>query len=350
MRGEGTAQQAMFSSGSPEARVPATHPLRTITAKADTGLATRERPLATMSSQTGRPSIPPERLRKSEGLIALFSIRSHRLFCEELHDNILCRWLLAMSLDEPGFDHSPFSQNRERLLQYEVAQRCCDAVVTAARREGLLSDEPLTVEGPLIEAWASLKSVKPQAAPAVTPPPDDPGNPPGDWHGEQRTTATPQRTTDPEARLARKGQGQEATRGCSGQVWRENRPGRWGDLQMAPATGTAEREAALARLRRQARRGIRPRPLGAEQGEHGRDCARRLRPRRIRPHLARVAGGSSLGARAARRASEGSRARRRRPLSSEPLTTGFGSAGCRCRCWPRDPQNGEAVCCVSLSR
>lgn|SRR5579885_2426611 len=133
MRGELTDQQAMFSSVSPEARVPATHPLRAITVKADEVLATLERTFDTMDSHTGRPSIPPERLLKSELLIALFSIRSHRLFCEELNDNILLRWFLDMSLDEPGFDHSTFGQNSERLLQHEVARRFCDAVVTAAR-------------------------------------------------------------------------------------------------------------------------------------------------------------------------------------------------------------------------
>jgi len=295
MRGEVTAQQAMFSYVSPEARVPATHPLRAIKAKADEVLATLERTFDTMYSQTGRPSIPPERLLKSEVLIALFSIRGHRLFCEELNYNILFRWFLDMSLDEPGFDHSTFSQNSERLLQHEVAQRFFDAVVTAARREGLLSDEHFTVDGTLIEAWASLKRVTPKAAPAAAPPPDDPGNPTVDFHGERRTNATHHSTTDPEARLARKGAGKEATLCFSGHVLMENRHGLCVDLQIAPATGIAERETALAMLRRQARRGIRPRTLGADKGYHCRDFVRRLRRRRIRPHLARVAGRQTPG-------------------------------------------------------
>jgi len=288
MRGEVTAQQAMFSYVSPEARVPDTHPLRAIKGRADEVLATLERTFDTMYSQTGRPSIPPERLLKSELLIALFSVRGHRLFCEELNYNLLFRWFLDMNLDEPGFDHSTFSQNSERLLQHEVAQRFFDAVVTAARREGLLSDEHFTVDGTLIEAWASLKSVKPKAAPAP-PPPDDPGNPTVNFHGERRTNATHQSTTDPEARLARKGQRKEAKLCFSGHVLMENRHGLCVDLQIAPATGTAERETALTMLRRQARRGIRPGTLGADKGYHCRDFVRRLRRRRIRPHLARVA-------------------------------------------------------------
>ncbi|MEX5282570.1 MAG: transposase, partial [Nitrospiraceae bacterium] len=161
MRGEVDPQQALFSYVSPEARVPATHPLRAIKAKADDVLATLERTFDEMYSSTGRPSIPPERLLKSELLLALFSIRGHRLFCEELNYNMLYRWFLDMSLDDPGFDHSTFSQNSERLLRHEVAQRFFDAVVTTARREGLLSDEHFTVDGTLIEAWASLKSVNP---------------------------------------------------------------------------------------------------------------------------------------------------------------------------------------------
>jgi transposase len=295
MRGELSPQQAMFSYLSPESRVPATHPLRAIKAMADQLLGTLERTFAEMYSPSGRPSIPPERFLKSELLIALFSIRGHRLFCEELAYNILFRWFLDMNLDEPVFDHSTFSQNRERLLQHEVAQRFFDAVIGFARREALLSDEHVPVDGTLIEAWASLKSVKPKAASAGPQPLDDPGNPTVDFHGEQRTNATHQSTTDPEARLARKGQGKEAKLCFSGPVLMENRHGLCVDLQSAPATGTAERERALAMLRRPARRGIRPRTLGADKGYHCRDFVRRLRHRRIRPHLARVAGRQTPG-------------------------------------------------------
>jgi hypothetical protein len=168
-------------------------------------------------------------------------------------------------------------------------------VVQYARKEGLLSDEHFTVDGTLIEAWASLKSVKPKEAPAPTAPPDDPGNPTVDFHGDRRTNATHQSTTDPEALLARKGTGKEAKLCFSGHVLMENRQGLCVDLQIAPATGTAERDTALRMLRRQARRGIRPGTLGADKGYHTKDFVRRLRRRRIRPHLAQITGRHTPG-------------------------------------------------------
>lgn len=288
MRGEVDPQQALFRYLSPEARVPATHPRRPIKAMADDVLASLSSTFDEMYSQMGRPSIPPERLLKGELLIALFSIRGHRLFCEQRAYNILFRWFLDMNLDEPVFDHSTFSQNSARLLAHQVARRFFDAVVSYARREGLLSDEHFTVDGTLIEAWASLKSVKPTTAAQPAVPPDDPGNPTVNFHGDRRTNATHQSTTDPEARLARKGAGKEAQLCFSGHVLMENRHGLGVDLPVASDTGTAERETALAMLRRQARRGIRPRTLGTDKGSHCRDFVRRLRRRRIRPHLARL--------------------------------------------------------------
>lgn len=288
MRGSVSGQEMMFSYLSPEARVPTTHPLRPIKAMADQVLQKLSPPLEAMYSQTGRPSIPPERLLKGELLIALFSIRSHRLFCEMLEYNILFRWFLDMSLDEPVFEHSSFSQNSERVLRHEVAQRFFDAVVGTARGAGLLSDDHFTVDGTLIEAWASLKSVKPKDAPPPAARPDDPGNPTVNFHGERRTNATHQSTTDPETLLARKGAGKEAKLCFSGHALMENRHGLCVDLQIAPATGTAERDIALRMLGRQARRGIRPRTLGADKGYHCREFVRRLRRRRIRPHLAQV--------------------------------------------------------------
>jgi transposase len=294
MRGESLHQEAMFSYLSPEARVPATHPIRAIKAMADEALAGLSRLFDQMYSAVGRPSIPPERLLKAELLIALYSMRSRRLFCERLDYDILFRWFLDMSLDEPGFDHSTFSQNSERLLTHEVARRFFEAVLAAAKREDLLSDEHFTVDGTLIEAWASLKSFKPTAAPEA-PAPEDPGNPTVDFHGERRTNATHQSTTDPEARLLRKGHGKEAKLCFSGHVLMENRHGLCVDLRVELATGTAERDAALAMLRRQARRGLRPRTLGADKGYHCRSFIRALRRRRIRPHVAAVTGRQTPG-------------------------------------------------------
>ncbi len=295
MRGHVNPQEMLFSYVSPESRVSVTHPLRSIKTVADQVLRELSSTFAAMYSAMGRPSIPPERLLKSEVLIALYSVRSRRLFCERLDTDLLFRWFLDMSLDEPGFEHSTFSQNSERLLANAVAQRFFDAVVTAARREGLLSNEHFTVDGTLIEAWASLKSVTPKQPSTPVAPPDDPGNPTVDFHGDRRTNATHQSTTDPEARLARKGTGKEAKLCFSGHVLMENRHGLCVDLQIAAATGTAERDTALQMLRRQARRGIRPTTLGADKGYHCRDFVRRLRRRGIRPHLACVRGRRTPG-------------------------------------------------------
>lgn len=296
MRGEPSGQEGLFSYLSPEARVPPTHPLRALKRTADALLATLSPTFEAMYSAVGRPSIPPERLLKAQLLLALYSVRSDRLFCERLDYDILFRWFLDMSLDEPSFDHSTFSKNSERLLQHQVARKFFDAVVRYARTEGLLSDEHFTVDGTLIEAWASLKSFKPTGSgPAASGPPDDPGNPTVDFHGERRTNATHQSTTDPEARLARKGQGKEARLCFSGHVLMENRHGLCVDLRVDPATGTAEREAALRMLARQARKRVRPRTLGADKGYHTREFIRCLRHRRIRPHIAQVTGRQTPG-------------------------------------------------------
>lgn len=262
MRGDVISQQALFSYLSSEARVPATHPLRPIKAMADQVLRKLSPTFEALYSQTGRPSIPPERLLKGELLIALFSVRGHRLFCEMLDYHILFRWFLDMSLDEPFFNHCTFSQNSARLLAHGSARKFFDAVVRHVRREGLLSDEHFTVDGTLIEAWASLKSVTSKEGASPLTPPNDPGNPTVDFHGERRTNATHQSTTDPEARLAHKGPGKEAKVCFSGHVLMENRHGFCVDLQIALATGTAERETALEMLRRQACRGIRPTTVG----------------------------------------------------------------------------------------
>lgn len=296
MRGEASSQAGLFSYVSPEARVPATHPVRPLKAIADTVLVTLSPTFEAMYSDLGRPSIPPERLLKAQLLIALYSVRSDRLFCERLAYDILFRWFLDMSLDEPAFDHSTFSKNSERLLTHDVARQFFDAVVRSARDAGLLSDEHFTVDGTLIEAWASLKSVKPKgSAPASLPPPDDPGNPTVDFHGERRSNATHQSTTDPEARLARKGDGQAAKLCFSGHVLMENRHGLCVELRVTPATGTAEREAALAMLARQARKRVRPRTVGADKGYHCQAFVRQLRGRRIQPHLAQVTGRRTPG-------------------------------------------------------
>jgi transposase len=295
MRGPVSGQEALWPDSAPDARGPADHPIRLIKQQAEAARRALDRTFDELDRPVGRPSMPPERLLKAQRLIARSSVRSDRLCCERLDYDSLFRWFLDMNLDEPSWDHSPVSANRDRRLAPEGGRRFFDAVVDQARRAGLLSDEPCTVDGQLIEAWASLKSLKPTDAATPATPPADPGNPTVDVPGERRSNATHQSPTDPEARLLRKGRGKKATLGCSGHVLMEHRHGLCVDLPSAPATGTAERDTAGSMRRRQARRGMRPRTLAADKGYHCRAFVRWLRRRRIRPHLARVTGRHTPG-------------------------------------------------------
>ena len=222
MRGRQEPQVTMLAFVDLEERVPADHPLRTIKALADEALTRLSPEFERMYADVGWPSIPPERLLKASLLIALYSVRSERAFCEELDYNLLFRWFLGMQLMERSFDATMFTKNRLRLLEHQVGQQLFDEVVLAADRRNLLSDEHFTVDGTLIEAAASLKSFKPRD---TDPPPDDGdrGNPSVDFHGERRANATHQSTTDPEARLFRKGQGKEAKLVFMARALMENR-------------------------------------------------------------------------------------------------------------------------------
>jgi transposase len=214
MRGRQSEQAAMLAFLDPETRVAPDHPIRVVRRLADAALAELSPLFDRMYAETGRPSIPPERLLKASLLIALYSVRSERAFCEELDYNILYRWFLGMDLVEPSFDPTSFTKNRQRLLQHQVAREFFDVVVWHAQRRHLLSDEHFTVDGTLIEAAASLKSFKAKApnddSQPPAPPPADPGNPTVGFRGEKRSNATHASTTDPESRLAKKGKGKEA--------------------------------------------------------------------------------------------------------------------------------------------
>src|SRR5712692_5935513 len=244
MRGEERRQRVMLMIVEPGDRVPKEHPLRRVKEFADAALTQLSPLFDEMYSAIGRPSIPPERLLKASLLMALYTVRSERMFCEQLDYNLLFRWLLAMDVAEPSFDHSTFSRNRARLLEHDVAREFFTRVVAQARSLQLLSDEHFTVDGTLVEAWASLKSFKPRHQ-GPTQPPDDPGNPMVNFHGERRSNATHQSTTDPEAKLAKKGAGKEARLGYLGHVLMEHRSGLIVKTKVTPADGHGERDAAV---------------------------------------------------------------------------------------------------------
>jgi transposase len=254
-----------------------------------------------MYSAIGRPSIAPERLLKASLLMALYTVRSERMFCEQLDYNLLFRWLLAMYVAEPSFDHSTFSRNRARLLEHDVAREFVTRVVAQACSLQLLSDEHFTVDGTLVEAWASLKSFKPRHQ-GPTQPPADPGNPTINFYGERRRNATHQSTTDPEAKLAKKGAGKEAKLCYSVNALMENRNGLLIEFAVEPADGYAERKSARAMLET-ALPGRRRITLGADKGYDTAEFVAACRALKVTPHIARNeshAGGSALDRRTAR--------------------------------------------------
>jgi transposase len=247
MRGRDTTQQSFFSYVMPEDRVPQDHPLRPIKKMVNRALAELSVHFSSVYSRMGRPSIPPEMQLRATLLQILYSIRSERLLMEQLEYNILFRWFVGLSMDDPVWDHSVFSKNRERLLNTDVAAAFFALVRQQAEEARLLSDEHFTVDGTLIEAWASLKSFRPKDG--AEPPAAGSGrNPEADFHGQQRTNDTHESTTDPDARLYRKGKGKEARLSYMGHVLMENRNGLAVDGQLTTASGTAEPDAALAML------------------------------------------------------------------------------------------------------
>ena len=291
MRGDDPQQAAMFSYLSPEDRVPRDHPLRAIRALVDGVLKELSRQFDTLYSHTGRPSIAPEKLLRALLLQVLYTIRSERLLMEQLDYNLLFRWFVGLNMDDCVWDSTVFSKNRERLLAGEVAQAFFDQVLAQARERALLSDDHFTVDGTLIEAWAGQKSFKHREAGPPPPPPDDPGNPSIDFRGERRTNATHASTTDPEARLYKKATGQAAKLSYLGHVLMENRHGLVVDTRVTQATGTAEREAALAMA--EAIPGQQRVTLGADKNYDTRDCVRELRELRVTPHVAQNTTGRS---------------------------------------------------------
>jgi len=280
MRGDDWQQAAMFSYISPEPRVPQDHPLRAIRSLVDEVLVELSPRFETLYSRVGRPSIPPEKLLRAQLLQVLYTVRSERQLMEQLDYNLLFRWFVGLNMDDPVWDPTVFTKNRQRLLDGEIATVFLEQVVAQARRRGLLSGEHFTVDGTLLEAWAGLKSFKRKDE--VAPPPDDPGNPTVDFHGERRSNDTHASTTDPEARLARKGIGREAKLSYAGHAIIDNRHGLVVTAEATPATGAAERETGIAMASALPEGAT----LGADKGYDTRGFVAALRRLGVTPHVA----------------------------------------------------------------
>ena len=283
MRGDDQQTGHMFSYLSPEERVPGDHPLRAIRAMVDAALARLSPRFEALYSPIGRPSIPPEKLLRALLLQVLYTVRSERLLMEDLQYNLLFRWFVGLNMDDPVWVPTVFTKNRDRLLAGDLAEAFFQDVLAQARAVGLLSDEHFTVDGTLLEAWASHKSFRRKDG-TVPPTDEDPGNPTVDFHGETRSNATHQSTTDPDARLYRKGPGRPAQLAYQGHVLMENRHGLVVDTDVTPADGFGERDAAL-RMAEQIPGDGRV-TLGADKGYDMRAVVDELREMRVTAHVA----------------------------------------------------------------
>jgi transposase len=282
MRGSDERSDFLFSYVSPEQRVPADHPMRPIRQIVDAALGRLSPRFDAMYTDFGRPSIPPEQLLRALLLQVLDTVRSERLLIEQLEYNLLFRWFVGLGMDEPIWDHSTFSKNRDRLLRGDIADAFFAEVLGEARTHGLLSDEHFTVDGTLLEAWASQKSFRPKDEDPPSPP-DDPKNPAVNFRGERRKNDTHASTTDPDARLYRKGDGQPARLVYMGHVLMENRSGLVVDTAVTPADGYGERYAALTMV--EALPGDRV-TLGGDKAYDDAWFVGELRHMRVTPHVA----------------------------------------------------------------
>lgn len=283
MRGDDSQQSDLFIYGSLEERVPKDHPLRPVRAMADIALEALSPRFAELYSKIGRPSIAPEKLLRALLVQLLYSIRSERLLMEQLEYNMLFRWFVGLSMNEAVWNHAVFSKNRERLLEGEIANEFFAVVVEQARAMRLLSDEHFTVDGTLIEAWASHKSFRPKHGK------DELGGG-DDFHGNKRRNETHESKTDPQARLFRKGRGKEAKLCYMGHVLTENRNGLVVDVALTSADGRAEREAGLAMASRLPG-GLRRVTLGADKGYDTQAFVEALRELNVTPHVAQNTSG-----------------------------------------------------------
>jgi transposase len=288
MRGDANDQLWALTPLTPESFVPQDHPIRALRSLADLALAQLGPTFKAMYVPIGRPSIAPERLLKALLLMAFYSVRSERQLCERLRYDMVFKYFVGLQMADEVFDHSTFSKNRERLLEHDVSRKFFLAIREQARKQHLLSVEHFTVDGTLLEAWASMKSVHPR---------DETGGPPQgggrnasvNFRGQKRSNETHVSSTDPEARMAKKATGQAARLSYAGHVLMENRNGLIVDVELTRATGHAEREAALRMLDRHKRQ-LRRVTLGADRGYDTQDFVAALRARRVTPHVTQYEG------------------------------------------------------------
>jgi transposase len=292
MRGQDEHQDEVFSYLSPEERIPQDHPLRAIRPLADQILKEMSPQFGKLYAAHGRPSIPPERLLRALLLQIFYSIRSERMLMEQLDYNLLFRWFVGMSMDERMWVATVFTKNRDRLLKHSVAQSFFERVLELAQPH--LSDEHFTVDGTLIEAWASQKSFRRK---------DGGGGDGANFHGQQRRNDTHQSTTDPEAKLYRKSSNAESKLSYLGHTLVENRSGMIVGTYLTQADGHAERDAALLMLWDKRRRSAKRFTLGADKGYDVADFVERLREMNVAPHVARKNKGSAIDGRTVRHSS-----------------------------------------------
>src|SRR6266850_1227889 len=302
MRGKDEQQLDVFSYISPEQRVPQDHPLRPLRAMTDEALQQLRPRFNSLYAETGRPSIAPEKLLRALLLQALYSVRSERMLMEQLNYSLLFRWFVGLNMDDAIWDVTVFTKNRQRLLEGDIAEAFFQAVLQQARERNLLSDEHFTVDGTLLEAWASVKSYQRKDVNNGVPP-GDPGNATVDFYGEKRSNETHQSKTDPDAKMARKGKGKEAKLSYNGNLLVENRHGLIVNSEVFEANGTAERDAALVMLEQIA--GTSRVTVGGDKGYDTADFVAECRNMEVTPHVAqndKRRGGSAIDARTTRHA------------------------------------------------
>ena len=299
MRGADITQEELFSYRTLEERIPDNHPIRKLRKVVDLLLKTMDEEFEELYAKRGRDSIPPERLLRASLLQVLYSIRSERQLVQQIDFNLLYRWFVGLTLDGKMWDHSTFTANRDRLLNEKITRIFFGRVLGLAEWQGLVSDDHFSVDGTLIEAWASMKSF--QAKDGSGKPPEDGGrNPTVDFKGERRSNETHESTTDPDCRIYRKSNGDKSVLCFMGHALMENRTGLVVDTETTITSGTAEREAAKAMVKRSIlREGA---TLGADKGYDVAEFVEALREMKVTPHVAQKIQGSAIDARTTRHA------------------------------------------------